>query len=178
MRTVKFKRWIPIERYQENNASKVVAGTGCFESSFANSGKFHQWGLEVEYAEETVASYTVGIIEDKYGIIHSVATHNFIFVEQEELDAKIVGQLEHTSKDKQEILDQFATAALTALIAKMPFYDSNAEHGQGIDIDKLQGIKKQLTRVAYEYAGWMMIARQENKEWLKKNEEVNPDFGS
>lgn len=178
MRAVKFKRWIPIERYQENNASKVVAGTGCFESSFANSGKFHQWGLEVEYAEETVASYTVGIIEDKYGIIHSVATHNFIFVEQEELGTEINGQILHVSKDKQEILDQFATAALTALISKMPFYDSNGEHGQEIDIDKLQGIKTRLAEVAYEYAGWMMISREGSKIWLKANEGVNPDFGS
>lgn len=171
MRAVRFKRWIPIERYQENGLSKVVAETGCFESSFGNNGKFHQWGLEVEYTDETAVTHTVGIIEDKYGIIHRVATDNFIFVEPE-------GQTLHTSKDKQEILDQFATAALTALIAKMPFYDSNGEYGQEIDIDKLQGIKKQLTRVAYEYAGWMMGAREEFKEWLKENEEVNPDFGS
>jgi len=25
---------------------------------------------------------------------------------------------------------------------------------------------------------WMMIAREDNKKWLKENEDVNADFGS
>jgi hypothetical protein len=82
------------------------------------------------------------------------------------------------SNKKQDLLDQFAMSALTALIAKMPFYDSKAEHGTGIDEDELQNIKKNLTATAYEYAGWMMIAREDNKKWLKENEDVNDDFGS
>lgn len=68
--------------------------------------------------------------------------------------------------------------ALTALIAKMPFYDSNAEHGKAIDEDELQSIKKRLAETAYEYAGWMIIARENSKTWLKENQAINTDFGS
>jgi hypothetical protein len=82
------------------------------------------------------------------------------------------------SNKKQDLLDQFAMSALTALIAKMPFFDSKSEHGKAIDEDELQNIKKNLTATAYEYAGWMMIAREDNKKWLKENEDVNADFGS
>ena len=82
------------------------------------------------------------------------------------------------SNKKQELLDKFASTALNALISKMPFYDSKAEHGMAIDANELQNIKKNLTATAYEYAGWMMIAREDNKQWLKANEDVNPDFGS
>lgn len=80
--------------------------------------------------------------------------------------------------EKQDLLDQFAMSALTALIAKMPFYDSKAEHGKAIDEDELQTIKKNLAATVYEYAGWMMIAREDSKKWLKENEDVNADFGS
>lgn len=79
---------------------------------------------------------------------------------------------------KQDLLDKFAMSALTALISKMPFYDSKAEHGKAIGEDELQMIKKNLTATAYEYASWMLIAREDNKQWLKANENGNPDFGS
>ncbi|MCB0796809.1 MAG: hypothetical protein KDB85_04225 [Chitinophagales bacterium] len=82
------------------------------------------------------------------------------------------------TKTKQELLDQFATAALTALISKMPLYDSNGKYGEPIDDQELQTIKKDMTATAYEYAGWMMIAREDSKKWLKENEEFNPEFGS
>lgn len=78
----------------------------------------------------------------------------------------------------QNLLDQFAMSALTALIAKMPFYDSTAEHGKAIGRDELQAIKRELTATAYEYAEWMMIARSDSKKWLKENEDLNQDFGS
>jgi len=82
------------------------------------------------------------------------------------------------SNKKQDLLDQFAMSALTALIAKMPFYDSKAEHGKSINEDELQTIKKELTESAYGYAVWMMIAREEYKKWLKQNEDINADFGT
>ncbi len=45
------------------------------------------------------------------------------------------------TKTKQELLDQFATAALTALISKMPLYDSNGKYGEPID-DQEQEVAK------------------------------------
>lgn len=79
---------------------------------------------------------------------------------------------------KQDLLDKFAMSALTALISKMPFYDSEEEYGISIDEDELQTIKKKLTATAYEYAGWMMIAREDIKKWLSKNEDINPNIFS
>lgn len=79
---------------------------------------------------------------------------------------------------KQDLLDSFAMSALTALIAKMPFYDSSGEHGESIDKHALQTIKKNITATAYEYAGWMMIAREDSKKWLRENEDIKADFGS
>jgi hypothetical protein len=73
-------------------------------------------------------------------------------------------------KEKQELLDKFAMSALTALIAKMPFYDTKGEYGKQIDESELQVIKKDLTATAYEYAMYMMIAREDSKKWLKENE--------
>jgi len=81
-------------------------------------------------------------------------------------------------KNKQDLLDQFAMSALNGLISKMPFFDSNNEFGKAINEGDLQRIKKDITATAYEYAGWMMIVRENSKKWLKENESVNPDFGS
>ena len=74
-------------------------------------------------------------------------------------------------KENQELLDQFATAALSALIAKSPFFDSNdGEHGKKITPNDLSQFKKDLTATAYEYGEWMMIAREDAKKWLKEND--------
>lgn len=175
MRAVKFKRWIGVE-FDPTEEGNIKKGTGSMSESL--SGKFLQWGFAVAFEGNTTASYSIAIVEDENGAVHQVMPENLVFVEPEKSGIGIIGQLEHTSKNKQEILDQFASAALTALIAKMPFYDSNGEYGKEINIDELQAIKKQLTRVAYEYAGWMMGAREEFKKWLKDCEAVNPDFGS
>lgn len=70
---------------------------------------------------------------------------------------------------KQELLDKFAAAALTALIAKMPIFDRKGEFGVSLPIEEMQDIKKDLASSAYEYACWMMIAREASKEWLEIN---------
>ena len=78
---------------------------------------------------------------------------------------------------QQELLDQFAQSALNALIAKMPFYDVKGEYGKEVAPNELQNIKKDLAATAYEYASWMMIARENQKEWLAANINNNPEFG-
>ena len=80
--------------------------------------------------------------------------------------------------NKQELLDHFAAAALTGLISKLPLYDSKGTHGEPIDDDELQTIRKEIAATAYNYASWAMIAREEFKDWLKKNTDQNQDFGS
>lgn len=68
-------------------------------------------------------------------------------------------------KEKQDLLDKFAMSALTALITKMPLYDSKGEYGMAIGEDKLRIIKKSLALTAYEYASWMLFAREQiNKQ--------------
>ncbi|MDV3706678.1 hypothetical protein CMU55_19435 [Elizabethkingia anophelis] len=78
---------------------------------------------------------------------------------------------------QQELLDQFAQSALNALIAKMPFYDVKGEYGKQIPSDELMLIKEGITFTAYEYDSWMMIARENQKEWLAANVSNNPQFG-
>ncbi|MCT4151315.1 hypothetical protein HZP59_08730 [Elizabethkingia anophelis] len=78
---------------------------------------------------------------------------------------------------QQELLDQFAQSALNALIAKMPFYDVKGEYGKQIPSDELRLIKEGVTATAYEYASLMMIARENQKEWIAANVENNPQFG-
>jgi hypothetical protein len=86
--------------------------------------------------------------------------------------------MENKSKKSQELIDKFATAALSALINKMPFYDEKGEFGIKIGKEELQEIKKELTATAYGYADWMLIARENNKQWLEENQKHNPNFGS
>ena len=83
-----------------------------------------------------------------------------------------------TKQDKLDMLDMFATAALQALISKMPLYDIKGEYGKEITEKEIQIIKRTITLTAYEYAEWMMIAREDGKKWLKQTIEANPDFGS
>lgn len=77
----------------------------------------------------------------------------------------------------QKLLDQFAMSALNALITKSPFFDVKGEYGNKITPEELQEIKKGLTATAYEYAEWMLIAREESKKWLKESESTVPGFG-
>ncbi len=73
-------------------------------------------------------------------------------------------------EEAQILLDQFAASALNALITKMPFLDKEGKIGEKVGEDELLQIKKNLAKSAYEYASWMLIAREEQKEWLKENE--------
>jgi hypothetical protein len=83
MRQVKFKKWIPIETIKQvgtNNEQKVV-GTGCWEKEFSRVGKFHQWGLAMEDTGETVASYSIGLIEDENGVVNEIIPSHLIFID-------------------------------------------------------------------------------------------------
>lgn len=76
-----------------------------------------------------------------------------------------------------ELLDNAANAALTALISKMPFYDTKGEYGTKIDSEEITIIKRDLAKTAYEYASYMMLAREDSKVWLHENQQKFPDFG-
>ena len=69
----------------------------------------------------------------------------------------------------EELLDQFAGIALSALIAKSPFFDAQGVHGKQVDQDELSTVKRGIADTAYEYASYMLIAREESLIWLQKN---------
>lgn len=77
--------------------------------------------------------------------------------------------------NKYQLLDHFAGLALSALITKMPFYDSKGEFGKVISEEELQEIKKNLTDTAYEYASWMLIAQEKSYEWIDINDKSKID---
>lgn len=66
-----------------------------------------------------------------------------------------------------ELLDKFAGQALQALISKSPFFDVKGELGEKININELADFKRELTKTAFVYAEWMIIAREGAIEWLK-----------
>lgn len=80
MRNVKFKKWIPIETVKDERGNdKRVPNTGRYEDGFSLNGKFHQWGLAMEDTGETVASYTIGLIEDENGVIYEMIPTHIVF---------------------------------------------------------------------------------------------------
>lgn len=79
--------------------------------------------------------------------------------------------MNNTIENQEQLLDQFAGLALEALISKMPFYDAKGEYGEHVSQDELTEIKKGITKTAYEYASYMLIARKEQGEWLNENKD-------
>lgn len=77
---VLFKRFIPHE-YEGDGTSRmnVVPGTGCF-SNFAFKGFFEGWGSEVEETESNIGTYSVGIIRDYAGNVHTVHPTHIKFI--------------------------------------------------------------------------------------------------
>lgn len=71
--------------------------------------------------------------------------------------------------NNEQLLDKFAGIALSALIQKMPFLDIKGEQGKEVTPEELQRIKKELTGSAYEYASWMLIAKEQSMAWLEEN---------
>lgn len=63
--------------------------------------------------------------------------------------------------------DNYAAAALQALIAKSPMIDKQGEIGENKSEEEMQEIKKELCRTAHAYAAWMMQTRQEFVDYLK-----------
>jgi hypothetical protein len=71
--------------------------------------------------------------------------------------------------ENKELLDQFAMTAMASLIAKLPLYDVKGEEGIKVSQEELTEIKKGITQTAYEYASYMIIARQRSLKWLEEN---------
>ena len=69
----------------------------------------------------------------------------------------------------EKLLDEFAMTAMAALISKLPFMDVKGEAGEKVDQEELTEIKKGIADAAYEYASYMVIARQRSLKWLSEN---------
>lgn len=67
---------------------------------------------------------------------------------------------------KNSIYDNYAAAALQALVAKAPFIDSKGEFGETKPTDEMHELKKEMCRAAHTYAAWMMQTRQEYIDYL------------
>lgn len=82
MRNVLIKRWIPIEyeRTEQGHQTRKV-GTGCYSKEYEQPGKFHEWGLNLSEGDNTVASYTVGIVELPSGEIITIDPTHIKFTE-------------------------------------------------------------------------------------------------
>ncbi len=63
--------------------------------------------------------------------------------------------------------DNYAAAALQALIAKSPMIDKQGELGEKKSEEEMQEIKKELCRTAHAYATWMIQTRPEFVDYLK-----------
>ena len=68
---------------------------------------------------------------------------------------------------ENSIYDNYAAAALQALVSKSPLLDNKGEIGEKKSEDEMQEIKKELCRTAHAYAAWMMQTRQEYVDYLK-----------
>lgn len=80
-------------------------------------------------------------------------------------------------KTFEELLDQFAGQALTGLISKLPLLDIEGEHGTKATPEEIAKIKKEIAKSAYEYASYMLIARNESIEWLNRNKHLLINLG-
>ena len=69
----------------------------------------------------------------------------------------------------EKLLDEFAMTAMASLISKLPLMDVKGEVGEGINQTELTEIKKGIAESAYEYASYMVIARQKSLKWLVEN---------
>lgn len=74
-------------------------------------------------------------------------------------------------EEREGMLDMFACMVLQSLISKSPFYDTEGEFGKKVSSDDLTAIKKGIAATAYEYAAYMMLERENQIDWLLKNEE-------
>lgn len=75
MRKVKIKMYVK----PSYNEGKRIEGTGCF-TDFILEGVFHEWGSEVEDVEESVATYTVAIVELADGTIETPVPSSVKFI--------------------------------------------------------------------------------------------------
>jgi hypothetical protein len=83
MRKVMFKYFIPGVRPQKEGGgtdySKWVEGTNCYSDLIP--GYFHTWGYSTEEVGDTVASYSIGIIEGSDGVVREALPSNVLFVD-------------------------------------------------------------------------------------------------
>lgn len=67
----------------------------------------------------------------------------------------------HPSNPGMSLRDYFAAQAMAAVIAKMPLFDRQGEHGISAPaIDEIHGVRKDIAQSAYDYADAMLAERQ------------------
>ena len=69
----------------------------------------------------------------------------------------------------EKLLDEFAMTAMASLISKLPLMDVKGEVSEKISQTEVTEIKKGIAESAYEYASYMVIARQKSLKWLVEN---------
>ena len=72
----------------------------------------------------------------------------------------------------EQIYDQYAAAALQALVAKTPLFDTKGVLGEKKNDEEMQDIKKELCRTAHAYAAWMMQTRKEFIDYCNSIDET------
>jgi hypothetical protein len=88
LRPVLFKIWIPPQYEIEHGkqSENIIDGTNCW-SDFSRAGVFHCWAQSMEPANlegfyfAGGNTYTVGIIEDKFGHVHEVKPNYILFTD-------------------------------------------------------------------------------------------------
>lgn len=76
----------PEERKKLNEAKLYYANSehrDRFYDVKKSKGLFHQWGLEIEEGETEISSYTIGIIEDENGQIHTPKASDVKFLDKQ-----------------------------------------------------------------------------------------------
>ena len=68
----------------------------------------------------------------------------------------------------EEVYDSYASAALGALIAKIPLMDRDGEFSKEIDQEELNEIKIEISKSAHAYAMFMIETRAEFIDYLKE----------
>ncbi len=83
---------------------------------------------------------------------------------EKEIEELKVYQAELTRSIKwyaNDLLDNNATAAMQALIAKLPAFDQEGEHGREVSHEEKLEIRREIAKSAYGYAHCMSEERKE-----------------
>lgn len=73
------------------------------------------------------------------------------------------------SNQEEAAFDQYAAAALGALISKMPTFDKTGREGLTRTTEEMTAIKSGIADTALEYASFAMKERQKYLQWVSDN---------